>query len=286
MPHEAIAYFVRNIRDTSRWKPSDPKVLRSKWFKNENLAAIVVSAFIVLMFFLLTPIPQPQSYHNFADKRHFLGIPYFFNVISNIGFLLAGYQGIKNLSSSNLPTKLMYQIFFAFVFLGGIGSIYYHMIPNNMSLLWDRLPMIIAIMALVSAIVAERVSLNFGFLVLWPLTILASISVIYWEYTEMKGRGDVRSYAFAQLAPVVLIPFILWKLPSARAGDVHLWRMITFVGIARLLEVLDSVIFVLTYHVVSGHTAKQLFLCLAVYEVIKHLKSQNAEKADQNKKVD
>lgn len=32
------------------------------------------------------PIPQPQSYHSFADQRSILGVPNFWNVVSNLPF--------------------------------------------------------------------------------------------------------------------------------------------------------------------------------------------------------
>ena len=37
---------------------------------------------------LLPPIPQDQSYHQFADQRALLGIPNFWNVVSNLPFIV------------------------------------------------------------------------------------------------------------------------------------------------------------------------------------------------------
>ena len=37
---------------------------------------------------ILNKIPLSKGYHNFADKRTFLGIPNFLNVISNIAILI------------------------------------------------------------------------------------------------------------------------------------------------------------------------------------------------------
>jgi hypothetical protein len=36
---------------------------------------------------LLPKIPQAQAYHEFADQRTLLGIPNFWNVVSNIPFV-------------------------------------------------------------------------------------------------------------------------------------------------------------------------------------------------------
>jgi hypothetical protein len=43
---------------------------------------------------LLPPIPQDPSYHQFADQRTLLGIPNFWNVVSNLPFVLVGAIGL------------------------------------------------------------------------------------------------------------------------------------------------------------------------------------------------
>src|SRR5262245_44027782 len=43
---------------------------------------------------LLPPIPQDPNYHQFADQRSLLGIPNFWNVVSNLPFVLVGAIGL------------------------------------------------------------------------------------------------------------------------------------------------------------------------------------------------
>jgi hypothetical protein len=43
---------------------------------------------------LLPPIPQDQSYHQFADQRILLGMPNFWNVVSNLPFIAVGAAGL------------------------------------------------------------------------------------------------------------------------------------------------------------------------------------------------
>jgi hypothetical protein len=43
---------------------------------------------------MLPRIPQPQTYHLFADRRAFLGIPNFGDVASNIPFAVIGVWGL------------------------------------------------------------------------------------------------------------------------------------------------------------------------------------------------
>src|SRR6478735_5426602 len=44
---------------------------------------------------LLPSIPQDQHYHQFADQRALLGIPNFWNVVSNIPFIAIGAIGLR-----------------------------------------------------------------------------------------------------------------------------------------------------------------------------------------------
>ena len=111
----------------------------------------------------MDPIAQDPGYHNFADRRDLLNIPNFFDVISNLAFVIVGVMGMRligsGLATGGLPElKAVYMTFFIGVFLTGFGSAYYHFHPDNQTLLWDRLPMTIAFMALFSAIVGETIS--------------------------------------------------------------------------------------------------------------------------------
>jgi hypothetical protein len=70
---------------------------------------------------LLPAIPQDQSYHQFADQRTFLGIPNFWNVVSNLPFVAIGAAGLRQFRDN--PATVM---LFVGIFLTGFGSSYYH----------------------------------------------------------------------------------------------------------------------------------------------------------------
>lgn len=61
----------------------------AKW---SVIALICMLATVVVA--MLRPIPQPLSYHNFADTRRLLGIPRAFDVLSNLPFLIVGLLGM------------------------------------------------------------------------------------------------------------------------------------------------------------------------------------------------
>ena len=49
----------------------------------------------LLALLAVPPIPQPQAYHGFADQRTLLGMPNFWNVVSNLPFILVGALGLR-----------------------------------------------------------------------------------------------------------------------------------------------------------------------------------------------
>src|SRR5215470_18241544 len=97
---------------------------------------------------LLPPIPQDPSYHQFADQRTLLGIHHFWNVISNLPFVVAGAIGLWQFGRDRATFVL-----FLGIFLTGFGSAYYHWDPKNETLFWDRLPMAISFMAILAVAV-------------------------------------------------------------------------------------------------------------------------------------
>ena len=74
--------------------------------------------------------------------------------------------------------RISYTLFFAAVALVGLGSGYYHLSPSNASLVWDRLPMSIAIMALVAVVIGEFLSARLGAMLLIPLVSIGVLSVL------------------------------------------------------------------------------------------------------------
>jgi hypothetical protein len=59
-----------------------------------------LAAITLLLLLFLPPIPQPQDYHQFADQRTLLGVPNFWNVVSNLPFVLVGAWGLYRVRGS------------------------------------------------------------------------------------------------------------------------------------------------------------------------------------------
>jgi hypothetical protein len=238
---------------------------------------------IIIILIFLPRIPQDLHYHNFADQRTILGIPNFFDVLSNLPFLLAGLLGIEFLFRSKtetLPTLFIdnnerwaYLIFFIGVALTSIGSSYYHLLPNNERLLWDRLPMTLAFMSFFSITISERFNIKVGQWLLIPLLIVGVGSVIYWHWSELNGRGDLRPYIMVQFYTMAAILLIGILNSSIYKRGKDLFIVIALYALAKILELLDKQIFGLV-QVVSGHTLKHIVSAIAAYWILRMLKKR------------
>ena len=233
-----------------------------------------------LSFWFVPPIAQPQWYHDFGDKRPLLGMPNFWNVISNLPFLFVGGWGIWYLLSDgtkdglrDIAERWMFLFLFAAVALTGLGSAYYHWEPNNDRLVWDRLPLAMMFMALFAIIVAERLSRRLGALLFIPFVLLGAATVFYWHLTEIWGRGDLRPYLLGQLYPVAAIPILLWLCPASYTRTENLYIAIGWYAGAKLYEFLDKEIYAVG-QMVSGHTLKHIGAAVSCYMILRWIRQR------------
>jgi hypothetical protein len=243
----------------------------------------ILSLGMLLIAAIAPPIPQPLEYHQFADQRDYFGIPNFFNVVSNLAFLFVGIAGLTFLLSSRVSSpyrsfiqpceRWSYMILFLGVTLTGVGSAYYHLAPDNDSLVWDRLPIAIAIMALLSATITERVSVKTGPRLLPVLIAAGSLSVMYWHWSEQRGAGNLNFYIVVQFYSILLIVLLAIFFPSryTRAADIYI--VFAWYGAAKLAEIADREIYDLG-HLISGHTAKHLLAASGIYWLLRMLKKR------------
>jgi hypothetical protein len=127
-------------------------------------------------------------------------------------------------------------------------------------------------MALLSAVIAERVSVRAG-LALFPLLEFAGIaSVLVWRAGELHGHGDLRFYAAVQVyAILVLLLLLLFPAKYTRGSDFAV--VVGFYVLAKILEESDRQVFALG-HLVSGHTLKHLAAAAAGYWILRMLQKR------------
>jgi hypothetical protein len=225
------------------------------------LALICLVAIVATMF--VPPIPQDPAYHAFVDNRTLAGIPNFWNVVSNVGYLIVGIYGLTLVR--RLPSRELlpgYLTFCIAVGLVAFGSAWYHYDPSTETLVWDRLPISVGFMALFALLLGERISWKLAQALLWPLVIVGMATVFYWAWTEAQGAGDLRPYVVVQFLPILLMPMLLVMFPGSRRSAMWLWY--TFAGyvIAKIAEHFDARI----YDAVGlgGHSIKHLVSAIAV----------------------
>jgi hypothetical protein len=226
------------------------------------LGLVTLAAIVGVL--LLDPIPQDPAYHDFVDARTIAGVRNFWNVLSNLPFVLVGLYGLTRLSRlAECGTRNGYVALCGAVVLVGVGSGTYHLDPSNATLLWDRLPMTVAFMALLSLVLDERQVLGAGRHMLWPLLCLGVASVAYWYWTESHGEGDLRPYVLVQFLPVLLLPLILVLFRSRFLRDRFVLFALVLYAAAKALEYHDGRIFA-ALGVLSGHSLKHAVAALAV----------------------
>jgi len=248
--------------------------------KLKVLVLVVVALVAMIAVFLQDPISQPTNYHHFADDRSMIGIPRALNVLSNIPFLIIGIWGMWWLrDQSKTPERHAYLILFAGVALTCFGSGYYHADPSNDRLVWDRFPMTLGFMGLFTAIVTERVTSKAEGLLL-PLLLIGLGSVLYWDWTESRGVGDLRPYVLVQFLPLLLIPLTLLLFPPKYTRGSDIGVAIGWYLAAKVLEAADVPIYAATGFV-SGHSLKHLAAAVAALVLLKMLQRRVpiAEKA-------
>ena len=218
---------------------------------------ILVLGSLILML-LQAPIKQDLAYHCFIDTRDLFGIPNFYNVISNLPFFLVGIFGVlfstKQTQSNVKPEWLC---FFASISLVSIGSAYYHLHPDNQSLVWDRLPMTMAFMSLFAALLGEFVDTRLAKYGLLPMILIGLSSVLVWHWFD-----DLRFYVWVQFMPLLLISAMLLLYRSRYTHSYLLIPVLIMYVLAKMLEAFDAQIFSLFQDQISGHAIKHLIAAL------------------------
>jgi hypothetical protein len=232
----------------------------------------------------LPPIPQDPAYHRLADGRTLLGIPNGLNVLSNLPFGVVGLLGLATVFGRGAGragpvvgpgAAGAYAVLFAGVALTTLGSAYYHLAPDDARLVWDRLPMTVAFVGLVAALLAEWVSPRLGRLTLGPLLALGVGSVAYWYWSELRGAGDLRPYLLVQFGSLLVVALLLVLYPAPCRGTGYLVAGLGLYAGAKLLEAADARIYALG-QVVSGHTLKHLVAAAGVACVVAMLRARAA----------
>jgi hypothetical protein len=242
--------------------------------KRDARIRVIASSVVVITtaLFVVDPLSLPTADHVFADTRPLAGVLNAANVLSNIAFLLVGLLGLvqawKRLAIQSFVSNteaLPWFLFFAATVLTSLCSTAYHLQPTDGTLLWDRLPLGLAIAGFVAAAITERIGVREGLLTLPVLLIFTLLSVLLWYYGQ-----DQRYYFALQAVAIITVPLLCALLTGPYTGSTAWFVTAGLYFLAKLAELLDHSIYALG-HVISGHTLKHLLAALAVWVLARHL---------------
>jgi len=238
------------------------------------VATIVLGSVLVLP--MLPRLPQDPCYHDFADQRGVWGIPHFWNVVSNLPLVIVGAIGLwvlrRPLRGLGDPReRLPWVLLSGGCLLTGLGSTWYHLSPDNGTLMWDRLPLGVTSIAVALIVLQETVSLPWVRRITWPVVLFAAASTPWWYISESHGDGDLRGYAWCTAAPVLAVLAGCTVLsPRYSRARAHLWVAVAFYVGARLTELGDHEVDALPL-LWSGHTWKHLLAAGTVATLLRWL---------------
>lgn len=239
--------------------------------QQRTLRAVICAVPVAILtgaLILFDPFAQPLAYHDFADQRIILGIPNFFDVTSNLTFLVAGGLGLYWCLSHRPPgAHLAWTTFFLGFVLVSIGSVYYHWAPSNDTLVWDRLTMTVGFAGVYVALLTEYVGAGLEKRLLPPALMAGAASVLYWHWAD-----DLRPYFALQATVFTTAAVILAGFENAFRQRASIASALACYATAIVLEQLDRHVFALTGGAVSGHTLKHVMAGLAGYWAYRMLK--------------
>lgn len=229
-------------------------------------------AIVLLLVAVVSPaLLQGPQHHHFADQRFLWGLPYAMDVLSNLPFVIAGAWGWLALRAlapwartvGSAPSRQMAAVFFAGLVVTALSSAAYHLRPDDLGLLWDRLGMALVFAGLLALAVAERISVRAGRVALAVLLVAGPLAVAVWFAT-----GNVLPWVLVQFGGMAVVLCLAWRPADAGTLAVRWGTVIAVYAVAKLLEAGDHLVFDATAGWVSGHSLKHGVAACAAWPVV------------------
>ena len=227
---------------------------------------------LALAAWLLPPLQQAAGYHGFADQRSLAGLSHAADVLSNLAFALAAVLGawwLRGVDRSQVPATARWLV--AWFLLGlvctTLGSSYYHLVPDDARLVWDRLGMSVAFAGLLGLAVQGRLGDASAWATALVVALAAPLSVWFWQAT-----GNLLPWALVQGGGMLLL-VALASMPPRHASLPVAWAAVVgLYALSKLLELSDWDIYLVSGHVISGHSLKHLCAAAAAWPVLHALR--------------
>lgn len=236
---------------------------------------MMTTVVIGLLLIAYGPIAQLDNYHAFADHSSWNGLPHAADVLSNAGFALVALWGMYRLWPMRHADFLRagwhgYMLFLVGLMLTAAGSSFYHLAPDNIRLIWDRIPIALACAGLLAAVRAESQDRPDSSAATSWLGFYGVFSVAWWYVTSLYANEDLRPYLLIQFLPLVLIPMWHYLYQAQRADKLAYGGAMLLYVLAKIAEINDHAVLDLV-HIISGHTLKHLLATAAAAVIVGRL---------------
>jgi hypothetical protein len=187
-------------------------------------------------------------YHNFADKNKYT------DILTNLPIFIAGLY-ILSLKNKKL------NIFGFHVLLLSIASSYYHINPNNDTILMDLLSIsLISSLLIIYLLKIKNINLQ-------AFIYLSAIGTIfYWKHTK-----NLLPYSIYWLIATVLLLYTYYNTKYRYKS----FLIVGLIIIIRMVEIYDKQIYKYTNNLLSGHSLKHILAGIGVYLIADLLNESN-----------
>jgi hypothetical protein len=135
-------------------------------------------------------------------------------------------------------------------------------------LFWDRLPITLVFMAILAAMIEERVDARAGAVLLWPLLAVGVFSLLLWRWTD-----DLRLYGWVQFFPCLALPLLFLLYPAKYTGTSYWVIAAALYALAKVAEFNDRGIHS-AGSILSGHTLKHLAAAAACFAILRYYQAR------------
>lgn len=208
------------------------------------------------------PIPLSADTHVYADSLTRLGLPHAANVLSHLPLLIVALVGCLACwgRRARAPMLAAWALFLALVALGALAGAAYHADPRDGRFLVVHAAIGSASCVLSLIFLAER--LGAGFARAGGLALAALSGPLVCALGT--GVADLRWALALQCLPVVLMPLVVWGLPSRGLAGSHWLVALVLYALAECAGVADMAIWSATAGTFAGMALSHLLLAACV----------------------
>jgi hypothetical protein len=204
-----------------------------------------------------------STYHLFADTRKLCGINYCYDTLSNLPFLMVGFQLLLNKERNTDINMRLISIGSILVFF---GSSYYHLMPNDARLLWDRLPISLVFSGVLMYSIHKNDLIKLEFIKSSNIcyVIFSILSVLVWYVGSLYGKSILSPYVFIQFGGILLLAYI-YKFGKNKEFNRRILQILIWYILAKIFEHYDEQVYILSNYILSGHTIKHVLAAIALW---------------------